>query len=193
MRTQFSLQGAYEKFPTISSFVTHTLKTKGIPGFYAGLTPAVVGITPYMGLNFAIYETMKLLTMKTKLPASSFSSSSSSSSSVPSWPYMSKLHRKYSKEIDKLQEISQKFVCGAVAGGLSKFMVYPLDTIKKRLQAQALYNIGSSTSSNLRQYNGIVDCFQKIVKDEGMKGLYRVSNSLFCCLFICFGYIYLLL
>lgn len=171
MRTQFTLQGADDKFPTISSFVTHTLKTKGIPGFYAGLTPAVVGITPYMGLNFAIYETMKILTMKTKTLVPPLSSSSSF---LPSLPFISKLHQKYSNEIDKVQEISQKFVCGAVAGGLSKFIVYPLDTIKKRLQAQALYTIGSTSTS--RHYNGIVDCFQKVIKDEGIKGLYRVSN-----------------
>ena len=176
MRTQFTLQGAYEKFPTITSFVTHTLKTKGVSGFYAGLTPAVVGITPYMGLNFAIYETMKLLTIKTKLQILP----SSPLSPVSSLPFISKLHRKYSKEIDKVQAISQKFVCGAVAGGMSKFLVYPLDTIKKRLQAQALYNIGSSTSSiSSRHYDGIVDCFQKIVRDEGMHGLYRVSNEIY--------------
>ena len=28
-------------------------------GFYAGLPAALVGITPYMGLNFALYETFK--------------------------------------------------------------------------------------------------------------------------------------
>ena len=34
MRTQFAVQGKSQMFPTIHSFVTHTFKTKGIPGMY---------------------------------------------------------------------------------------------------------------------------------------------------------------
>ena len=176
MRTQFALQGANPMYPTINSFVVHTIKTNGISGFYAGLTPAVAGITPYMGLNFAIYELMKILLIKNKVQTPIPSSSSSLSSLTI--PIISNFATKYSKEISQLQEISQKFLCGAVAGGVSKFAVYPLDTIKKRLQAQVLSaSLHSSIlNSKLPQYSGIIDCFQKIILHEGYQGLYRVSS-----------------
>lgn len=88
-----------------------------LPGFYAGLSPALVGITPYMGLNFALYESVK-----------SFSESS-----------FFQLNSKYQNsitdiggknEIPKVEgtlaSVLRKGLCGAVAGGTSKFIVYPL-------------------------------------------------------------------
>ena len=44
-------------FPLIPS--SHRLPV--LPGLYAGLNPAIVGIAPYMGLNFAIYDSVKSL------------------------------------------------------------------------------------------------------------------------------------
>ena len=186
MRTQFALQDKNPMFPTMNSFIINTLKTKGVSGFYAGLTPAVIGITPYMGLNFVIYEMMKLAIIKTKLPSLSISITTDPSSSTSSHNQQGILPNKifhnmklkYAKEINQMQEISQKFLCGAVAGGVSKFAVYPLDTIKKRLQAQVLSSSLNSNvlNSKLPHYNGVIDCFQKIVKMEGYRGLYRVNT-----------------
>lgn len=61
MRTQFAIQGKVKRYPTMLSFVTHTLRSKGFPGLFTGLGPAIISITPYMGLNFALYESMKAL------------------------------------------------------------------------------------------------------------------------------------
>jgi solute carrier family 25 thiamine pyrophosphate transporter 19 len=54
---------------------------------------------------------------------------------------------------------------GAISGGLSKIVVYPLDTVKKRMQVQAV--------SGQYQYRNMMDCFIKIVKTEGVKTLYN--------------------
>ena len=51
-------------------------------------------------------------------------------------------------------------------GGASKLLVYPLDTVKKRLQVQAY-------SLEIDRYKGTVDCLLKIVKQEGVGSLYR--------------------
>lgn len=61
MRTQFAIQGKVKTYPTMVSFVSHTMSTKGLPGLFAGLGPAILSITPYMGLNFALYEFLKPL------------------------------------------------------------------------------------------------------------------------------------
>lgn len=31
----------------------------GVVGLYKGLSPTLLGIAPYVGLNFAVYETLK--------------------------------------------------------------------------------------------------------------------------------------
>ena len=55
---------------------------------------------------------------------------------------------------------------GSISGAVSKAVVYPLDTVKRRLQAQALYHPAT-------QYNGMWDCVQKIASDEGAQAFYR--------------------
>lgn len=45
-------------FPTIA----HIYRTEGgIPALYRGLVPTVMGVAPYVGLNFAVYEHIRKL------------------------------------------------------------------------------------------------------------------------------------
>jgi solute carrier family 25 thiamine pyrophosphate transporter 19 len=43
MRTQFAIQGKEKLHKTMYSFIDYTLRTKGPQGFFAGVTPAVIG------------------------------------------------------------------------------------------------------------------------------------------------------
>lgn len=52
------------------------------------------------------------------------------------------------------------FVCGTAGGIVSKFVDYPFDTVKVRMQAQ-----GSP-------YKSTIDCVMSIAKFEGVKGFY---------------------
>jgi hypothetical protein len=137
MRTQFALQGKEVVYKSMGSFISHTFRTKGVRGthiaahspvlsftraiiktppfsvsspcvgFYAGLTPAMVGITPQMGLNFALYESFKAL-------ASGVDAVDAEGKAV-------------SKQKDSfLKGTILKGLCGGAAGGLSKLTVYPL-------------------------------------------------------------------
>ena len=58
-------------------------------------------------------------------------------------------------------------LAGTIAGGTSKFLVYPMDTIKKRLQAQATIGL------NHRQYQNMADCAMTMLKEEGLASFYR--------------------
>ena len=107
MRTQFALQGKEKIHNNIKDFIYYTYKAKGIKGFFAGVAPAIIGIAPYMGLNFALYETFKLM----MLPMENVISSKNSSTSV---------------------SMLRNSISGGLAGGVSKLLVYPLDTVKKR-------------------------------------------------------------
>lgn len=96
MRTQFALQGPTKFHKSLQSYVLYTYKTYGLRGFFVGLGPAVVGITPYVGLNFGLYEGFKSL-----------------------------CHIDYQQEPNKLTVVKIGLV-GGLAGGISKFLVYPL-------------------------------------------------------------------
>jgi hypothetical protein len=68
---------------------------------------------------------------------------------------------------------------GSISGAVSKILVYPMDTVKRRLQAQAFYDNSSATESRTggserrRLYSGLRDCFTRVIKEEGWASLYR--------------------
>jgi solute carrier family 25 (mitochondrial aspartate/glutamate transporter), member 12/13 len=65
-----------------------------------------------------------------------------------------------------LLESAHHFALGSVAGAFGAFMVYPIDLVKTRMQNQR------STRPGERLYLNSIDCFQKVIKNEGFKGLY---------------------
>ncbi|MCJ1411187.1 Mitochondrial 2-oxodicarboxylate carrier 2 [Ptychographa xylographoides] len=60
-----------------------------------------------------------------------------------------------------------QFAAGAVAGVSEILVMYPLDVVKTRVQLQLGKGVGDEG------YNGMVDCFRKIIKNEGFSRLYR--------------------
>jgi solute carrier family 25 (mitochondrial aspartate/glutamate transporter), member 12/13 len=63
-------------------------------------------------------------------------------------------------------ESAYNFGLGSVAGAFGAFMVYPIDLVKTRLQNQRGARPGE------RLYKNSIDCFQKVVRNEGVRGLY---------------------
>ncbi|ETS80124.1 hypothetical protein PFICI_07653 [Pestalotiopsis fici W106-1] len=63
-------------------------------------------------------------------------------------------------------ESGYHFLLGSVAGAFGAFMVYPIDLVKTRMQNQRGANPGQ------RLYNNSIDCFRKVIANEGFKGLY---------------------
>ncbi|KAG5912575.1 mitochondrial aspartate-glutamate transporter agc1, partial [Claviceps africana] len=63
-------------------------------------------------------------------------------------------------------ESAYNFGLGSLAGAFGAFMVYPIDLVKTRLQNQRGAQPGQ------RLYNNSIDCFQKVVRNEGVRGLY---------------------
>ena len=72
-------------------------------------------------------------------------------------------------------------VSGGAAGGLSKLLVYPLDTMKKRMQAQVLMNtfeVSVCHKVNTAQdYSSLIKCFKSIYQSEGFLAFYKVSGG----------------
>jgi len=106
---------------------------------YSGCVPAVMGIIPYMGLNFALYDHLTRSTAEGGTGGIGAMGAGTA---------------------------------GMISGGASKIITYPLDTIKRRLQARALG--GALSSSSLTpQYRGTMDCALQILTHEGPRSFYR--------------------
>lgn len=57
---------------------------------------------------------------------------------------------------------------GSIAGAISKLLVYPIDTVKRRLQGQAFFSCDTASP-----YKGMRDCVTRIAKEEGLVSFYR--------------------
>lgn len=57
------------------------------------------------------------------------------------------------------------FALGSIAGAFGAFMVYPIDLVKTRMQNQR-GQVGQQL------YKNSIDCFQKVIRNEGFRGLY---------------------
>jgi len=63
--------------------------------------------------------------------------------------------------------VCSKFAIAQVAVTASGLVAYPFDTVRRRLQMQ------SDKPIEERLYKGTMDCGVKIIKDEGMGGMYK--------------------
>ncbi|KAI0840131.1 mitochondrial carrier [Hypoxylon sp. FL0890] len=66
----------------------------------------------------------------------------------------------------QVAESAYSFLLGSMAGAFGAFMVYPIDLVKTRMQNQRGADPGQ------RLYKNSIDCFKKVIANEGVGGLY---------------------
>lgn len=96
---------------------------------------------------------------------------------------MSKPTSSPQKDLELGKTILKNLVMGGTAGIIGACCTYPLDMVKTLLQNQKTLPGGQ------RQYNGVVDCFLKIFRKDGIRGLYRglpTQLVILCCFFFFF-------
>eukprot|EP00898_Chlorokybus_atmophyticus_P003660 jgi/Chlat1/4295/Chrsp29S04559 len=140
-------------YPTMRDAAKGILKQRGVSGLYSGITPTLIEIIPYAGLQFGVYDTCQRLLQKTKRAVSST------------------LLRK-----DDQVQLSQfeLFCCALVSGTLAKLAVHPLDVAKKRFQVAGLARsarYGAVVERDM--YRNVLDCITTIYAKEGLGGLYK--------------------
>lgn len=74
-------------------------------------------------------------------------------------------HTAASHSVGHGEEALKDIICGSVAGVVGKYIEYPFDTIKVRLQSQP-------NTTPLR-YSGPLDCFKQSLQRDGFIGIYR--------------------
>ncbi|XWS53637.1 hypothetical protein CRYUN_Cryun10bG0017800 [Craigia yunnanensis] len=112
LRTILASQGEPKVYPNMRSALFDIIRTRGFRGLYAGLSPTLVEIIPYAGLQFGTYDTFKRWTMAWNQLRSSNTSST----------------------MDYSPSSFQLFICGLAAGTCAKLVCHPLDVVKKRFQ-----------------------------------------------------------
>lgn len=152
LRTILASQGEPKVYPTMRSAFVDIVRTRGFRGLYAGLSPTLVEIVPYAGLQFGTYDTFKRWTMAWNRYRSSVTSSTN---------------------VDSLTSF-QLFVCGLAAGTCAKLVCHPLDVVKKRFQIEGLQRhpkYGARVEH--RAYKNMLDALRRIMQAEGWAGLYK--------------------
>ncbi|RNF17191.1 putative mitochondrial carrier protein [Trypanosoma conorhini] len=94
-----------EKLPSYRVACNTLVKTHGWKALYAGLVPTLVGIMPYAGCSFAVFETLKSRIVKWR--------------NLPS---------------DKAISVHERMVAGGLAGLIAQSATYPLDIVRRRMQ-----------------------------------------------------------
>ncbi|CAK9222905.1 unnamed protein product [Sphagnum troendelagicum] len=143
-------RGMFHAFRTI-------IKEEGARAVYKGWLPSVIGVIPYVGLNFAVYETLKDWVMKSPT---------------------------FQPDDGAELGVVTKLACGAAAGTVGQTVAYPLDVVRRRMQMVGWKDASSIITADGQvkapvQYTGMVDAFRKTVKNEGIGALYKglVPNS----------------
>lgn len=119
---------------------------EGPLALYKGWLPSVIGVIPYVGLNFAVYETLKAT-----------------------------LLRHYELRDERELSVGSRLACGALAGTTGQTVAYPFDVARRRLQvsgwqgAKALH----ADHGDVVVYRGMSDCFARTVREEGFQALFK--------------------
>lgn len=119
---------------------------EGFLALYRGWLPSVIGVVPYVGLNFGVYETLKDVAVK-----------------------------QYEVQSDRELSSTLRLAAGGVAGTIGQTVAYPFDVVRRRLQVSGwdgAKNLHAEGGHAVR-YTGMVDCFLRTAKEEGMGALFK--------------------
>lgn len=141
-------EGRSVQYEGIVHAAREILKHEGPLAFYKGWLPSVIGVVPYVGLNFGVYETLKAALLKS-----------------------------YGMRDERELSVGARLACGAAAGTTGQTVAYPFDVARRRLQvsgwagAADLHADGRTGSA--AAYKGMVDCFARTVREEGAGALFK--------------------
>ncbi|XP_051129392.1 mitochondrial carrier protein CoAc1 [Andrographis paniculata] len=114
----------------IKNVVGRVYQDGGVRALYRGIGPTLIGILPYAGLKFYVYEELKR--------------------HVPE---------------EHQSSIAMRLCCGALAGLFGQTFTYPLDVVRRQMQAE------SSLQGGMR-YRSTFEGLASIVRNQGWRQLF---------------------
>lgn len=137
-------EGKHQQYKGMIHATRTIIREEGFFALYKGWVPSVIGVVPYVGLNFGVYETLKAMLIK-----------------------------HYGCADERELNVSTRLVCGAIAGTTGQTVAYPFDVARRRLQVSGWQGAKALQSDHVVVYNGMVDCFVKTVRTEGVQALFK--------------------
>ncbi|KAI5283353.1 mitochondrial thiamine pyrophosphate transporter [Ascosphaera aggregata] len=161
LRTRFAAQGNDRVYISIVNSIKSIHRDEGLKGFFRGSSAALAQIVPNMGFFFACYETLQPFISSLSFFAQKCDRNPHSQSTSKS----------------TLAQLSPFSTADALAGSLAsifaKTLVFPLDTVRKRLQVQGPTRTRYVQGERMPEYVGVYRTIGRIVKDQGFLRLYR--------------------
>jgi len=116
------------------------LSYEGSKSLYRGWWPTAIGIFPYAGISFLIFETLK---------------------------------QRFQGETDRSLTPLESMLCGGTAGVVSQTATYPLDTIRKFMQANTFLFRYAQGGDIGPHHPGIFETASHVYKAQGIRGFYN--------------------
>ncbi|XP_055785213.1 solute carrier family 25 member 16-like [Salvelinus fontinalis] len=113
-RLAYQVKGHHRYTGIGNAFQTIYLKEGGIPGFYKGLIPTLIGMAPYAGFSFFTFGTLKSL-------------------GLAHFPELLGRPSSDNPEVMVLKT-HVNLLCGGMAGAIAQTISYPLDVARRRMQ-----------------------------------------------------------
>lgn len=145
--------------------IAHAFRTTPMHAWYQGLGVSMIGFPIFNAFTFLTYQT---LSQSNALQAGArlmdrigSTSSTSTTSTTPN---------------RKIPESIQKLVYGGLSGMVAVTITYPTDLVRRRMQLQGF-------DKQVPQYATARDAVRMIVREQGVKGLYRGLGMCYLKLF----------
>lgn len=129
-----------QQFSGLVDCLVQTVKSSGLGGLYNGIGVSIIGIIPYRGVYFGLFDTL-----------SGFNP--------------------YQKSDSNVLRAGSKFACAQFSAISAGYASYPFDTVRRRLQMQ------SEKPKEQWVYQGTMDCFRKIIANEGTAALFKGAGA----------------
>ncbi|XP_042296296.1 solute carrier family 25 member 47 [Sceloporus undulatus] len=133
--------------------ILDTYRTESVLGFYRGVSMTVVMASVISSLSFGIYKNFLYNICRLR----------------------------YGSANSKPSKVDISFA-GAATGAARVLLISPAEIAKVRLQIQKepFHSTASSHLASRPKYQGAMHCLRTIVKEEGLRGLYKGSLALLC-------------
>jgi len=116
---------------TVRGVLRATVRVEGLRGLYRGVAPTLVGILPYAGLKFYVYQSAKVAHTRGEVAAAEGGGGSGSVDTTKP----TTLPRASAPAL---------LAFGAAAGLVAQTVTYPLDVVRRQMQVQGLAALAGS-------------------------------------------------
>jgi len=132
--------GKERQFNGLLDCLKKTVQLGGVKSLYNGIGVSIIGIIPYRGTYFGLFDTLSG-------------------------------YNPYQKDENAAIRAVSKFACAQSSAIAAGYTSYPFDTVRRRLQMQ------SEKPESEWVYKGTMDCFSKILKNEGTTALFKGAGA----------------